>query len=191
MRIIRLMMFCQSWLRLVLCSCTFIFLADPTMNSRDSSDDMVEIADDSPMNLVTGLWGMNVHVPGQDIESGVSHLRVLRARSWNMQYTWFASILGGLCLFAILGAFATVSLLGILGMELMSSTNVSLLDRWLLLFALPNCICISTTVCPCSVLVLVPERYTCMTSSEPPEPGSHFYRLMTLLGGPSSRRGYL
>jgi len=28
-----------------------------------------------------------------------------------MQYTWFASILGGLCLFAILGAFATVSLL--------------------------------------------------------------------------------
>jgi hypothetical protein len=27
---------------------------------------------DSPMNLVTGLWGMNVHVPGQDIETGVS-----------------------------------------------------------------------------------------------------------------------
>lgn len=26
----------------------------------------------SPMNLVTGLWGMNVHVPGQDIEEGVS-----------------------------------------------------------------------------------------------------------------------
>jgi hypothetical protein len=25
------------------------------------------------MNLVTGLWGMNVHVPGQDIDSGVSH----------------------------------------------------------------------------------------------------------------------
>lgn len=24
------------------------------------------------MNLVTGLWGMNVHVPGQDIETGVS-----------------------------------------------------------------------------------------------------------------------
>ncbi|KAG8893453.1 CorA metal ion transporter, partial [Tulasnella sp. 408] len=29
-----------------------------------------------PMNLVTGLWGMNVHVPGQDIETG---------------YTWFLS----------------------------------------------------------------------------------------------------
>jgi len=26
----------------------------------------------SPMNLVTGLWGMNVHVPGQDISEGVS-----------------------------------------------------------------------------------------------------------------------
>jgi magnesium transporter len=25
------------------------------------------------MNLVTGLWGMNVHVPGQDIEEGVSY----------------------------------------------------------------------------------------------------------------------
>ena len=23
------------------------------------------------MNLVTGLWGMNVHVPGQDITEGV------------------------------------------------------------------------------------------------------------------------
>jgi magnesium transporter len=29
-------------------------------------------ADNSPMNLVTGLWGMNVHVPGQDITEGVS-----------------------------------------------------------------------------------------------------------------------
>jgi magnesium transporter len=28
----------------------------------------------SPMNLVTGLWGMNVHVPGQDIETGVCHI---------------------------------------------------------------------------------------------------------------------
>lgn len=29
----------------------------------------------SPMNLVTGLWGMNVHVPGQDIEHGVSQVK--------------------------------------------------------------------------------------------------------------------
>lgn len=26
-----------------------------------------------PMNLVTGLWGMNVHVPGEDTKEGVSH----------------------------------------------------------------------------------------------------------------------
>ncbi|WVQ95134.1 hypothetical protein IAU59_002228 [Kwoniella sp. CBS 9459] len=45
-----------------------------------------------PMNLVTGLWGMNVHVPGQDIEEG---------------YAWFGGILGCLCLFAVLGAWAT------------------------------------------------------------------------------------
>lgn len=25
-----------------------------------------------PMNLVTGLWGMNVHVPGEDTKEGVS-----------------------------------------------------------------------------------------------------------------------
>lgn len=24
-----------------------------------------------PMNLVTGLWGMNVHVPGQDVEVSI------------------------------------------------------------------------------------------------------------------------
>jgi len=46
-----------------------------------------------PMNLVTGLWGMNVHVPGQDIDTG---------------YTWFASILGGLALFAVIGAWVTI-----------------------------------------------------------------------------------
>ncbi|KAG7562679.1 hypothetical protein FFLO_01839 [Filobasidium floriforme] len=48
-----------------------------------------------PMNLVTGLWGMNVHVPGQDIESG---------------YAWFGGILGALALFAVVGAWITVSL---------------------------------------------------------------------------------
>ncbi|KAL7422354.1 CorA metal ion transporter [Cryptotrichosporon argae] len=45
-----------------------------------------------PMNLVTGLWGMNVHVPGQDIETG---------------YAWFGGIVGCLGLFAIVGAWAT------------------------------------------------------------------------------------
>lgn len=30
-----------------------------------------------PLNLITGLWGMNVHVPGQDIDEG---------------YVWFFSV---------------------------------------------------------------------------------------------------
>ncbi|KAF8313244.1 cora-domain-containing protein [Clavulina sp. PMI_390] len=44
-----------------------------------------------PMNLVTGLWGMNVHVPGQDVETG---------------YAWFLSIVG------ILVAFGIVAFIG-------------------------------------------------------------------------------
>ena len=66
------------------------------------------------MNLVTGLWGMNVHVPGQDIDTGVSgHLHWKSAeaeehRADAEQYAWFGGILGGLALFALLGAFATV-----------------------------------------------------------------------------------
>jgi hypothetical protein len=77
----------------------------------------------------------------------------------DMQYTWFASILGGLCLFAILGAFATVSLLGISGIELMGSTNVSLLDRWSLLSALQNCTCICTIALPCLSVLRAPCLY--------------------------------
>ncbi|KAH8830973.1 manganese resistance protein MNR2 [Flagelloscypha sp. PMI_526] len=45
-----------------------------------------------PMNLVTGLWGMNVHVPGQDVEQG---------------YVWFGSIIACLVAFAALGGFLT------------------------------------------------------------------------------------
>ncbi|KAJ7822250.1 cora-domain-containing protein [Mycena leptocephala] len=44
-----------------------------------------------PMNLVTGLWGMNVHVPGQDIPG----------------YAWFSSIIAGLVAFAIIGGYST------------------------------------------------------------------------------------
>ncbi|CAK9785396.1 cora-domain-containing protein [Cutaneotrichosporon oleaginosum] len=46
-----------------------------------------------PMNLVTGLWGMNVYVPGQD--KGDENL------------SWFFGILGCLAAFAIVGAWAT------------------------------------------------------------------------------------
>ncbi|KAJ7129276.1 hypothetical protein C8R44DRAFT_829860 [Mycena epipterygia] len=44
-----------------------------------------------PMNLVTGLWGMNVHVPGQDVPG----------------YAWFVSIIAGLVAFAIIGGYST------------------------------------------------------------------------------------
>ncbi|KAG6335291.1 hypothetical protein ID866_3795 [Astraeus odoratus] len=43
-----------------------------------------------PMNLVTGLWGMNVHVPGQDITEG---------------YVWFSSIVAALAAFAVIGGY--------------------------------------------------------------------------------------
>ncbi|KII95294.1 hypothetical protein PLICRDRAFT_169961 [Plicaturopsis crispa FD-325 SS-3] len=44
-----------------------------------------------PMNLVTGLWGMNVHVPGQDVDG----------------YAWFVSIIACLAAFAIIGGYST------------------------------------------------------------------------------------
>jgi len=49
-----------------------------------------------PMNLVTGLWGMNVHVPGQDVTVG---------------YTWFFSIIGALIGFGLIAFFAARKLL--------------------------------------------------------------------------------
>ncbi|EIW76302.1 magnesium transporter [Coniophora puteana RWD-64-598 SS2] len=44
-----------------------------------------------PMNLVTGLWGMNVHVPGQDVPG----------------YAWFSAIVGALATFAVIGGYTT------------------------------------------------------------------------------------
>ncbi|KAK0243117.1 hypothetical protein EDD85DRAFT_317023 [Armillaria nabsnona] len=44
-----------------------------------------------PMNLVTGLWGMNVHVPGQDVPG----------------YAWFVSIIACLATFALIGGYST------------------------------------------------------------------------------------
>ncbi|EJD01565.1 cora-domain-containing protein [Fomitiporia mediterranea MF3/22] len=49
-----------------------------------------------PMNLVTGLWGMNVHVPGEDVTTN---------------YTWFVSIIAGLVCFACLGGILTYKLM--------------------------------------------------------------------------------
>ncbi|KIY73871.1 cora-domain-containing protein [Cylindrobasidium torrendii FP15055 ss-10] len=44
-----------------------------------------------PMNLVTGLWGMNVHVPGESVDG----------------LAWFASIVAFLAGFAIIGGYVT------------------------------------------------------------------------------------
>lgn len=49
-----------------------------------------------PMNLVTGLWGMNVHVPGQDLTEG---------------YAWFCSIIGALAAFAVVAGWSTYKLM--------------------------------------------------------------------------------
>jgi len=49
-----------------------------------------------PMNLITGIWGMNVHVPGQDITVG---------------YTWFISIVSSLIALGIIGFCVTYKLM--------------------------------------------------------------------------------
>ncbi|OCH95909.1 cora-domain-containing protein [Obba rivulosa] len=48
-----------------------------------------------PMNLVTGLWGMNVHVPGQFSDG----------------YTWFGAIIGALAAFALIAGYSTYKLM--------------------------------------------------------------------------------
>jgi len=48
-----------------------------------------------PMNLITGIWGMNVHVPGQGIET----------------FWWFGSIVGSLVGIALVGGFVTYRLM--------------------------------------------------------------------------------
>ncbi|KAH9855010.1 cora-domain-containing protein [Lenzites betulinus] len=48
-----------------------------------------------PMNLVTGLWGMNVHVPGQDVEN----------------LKWFGSIVACLAAFAVVAGWSTYKLM--------------------------------------------------------------------------------
>ncbi|EMD40412.1 hypothetical protein CERSUDRAFT_44323 [Gelatoporia subvermispora B] len=48
-----------------------------------------------PMNLVTGLWGMNVHVPGQNASG----------------FAWFGSIIGALAAFALIAGYSTYKLM--------------------------------------------------------------------------------
>lgn len=56
---------------------------------------------------------MNVHVPGEDITEGVSLVpsySLVRSGADSRQYAWFGGILGCLAAFAVVGAWATVSL---------------------------------------------------------------------------------
>ncbi len=48
-----------------------------------------------PMNLITGLWGMNVHVPGQGVET----------------LAWFASIVAVLVTIGIVGGYSAYKLM--------------------------------------------------------------------------------
>ncbi|KZV87631.1 cora-domain-containing protein [Exidia glandulosa HHB12029] len=49
-----------------------------------------------PMNLITGLWGMNVHVPGMDDQT---------------TYRWFGGIIGVLVAFALAGSYLAYKLM--------------------------------------------------------------------------------
>lgn len=71
-----------------------------------------------PMNLVTGLWGMNVHVPGQDQGASVFFIfslhrtNVFRKITFilflrTQGYAWFISIIACLAAFAIIGGYST------------------------------------------------------------------------------------
>lgn len=62
-----------------------------------------------PMNLVTGLWGMNVHVPGQDIEvCAYLYEEYCRRKMKKKQgYAWFVSIVAFLAAFAMIGGYST------------------------------------------------------------------------------------
>lgn len=50
-----------------------------------------------PMNIVTGMWGMNVLVPGQNVED----------------LSWFWSITAGLVLFGLVSYFIAKRVYGI------------------------------------------------------------------------------
>lgn len=51
-----------------------------------------------PMNIITGMWGMNVWVPGQEIEGDL---------------TWFFSITAGLVAFGLICYFIARKVYGI------------------------------------------------------------------------------
>jgi len=65
-----------------------------------------------PMNLVTGLWGMNVHVPGQDVPVSTRCLsRPHRLTTFVQGYGWFSAIIACLAAIAVIGGWSTYKLM--------------------------------------------------------------------------------
>ena len=68
-----------------------------------------------PMNLVTGLWGMNVTVPGQDVPvctpSYISAVLRRKLMSLSQGYAWFFSIIAVLAAFAVIAGWSTYKLM--------------------------------------------------------------------------------
>ena len=64
-----------------------------------------------PMNLVTGLWGMNVHVPGQEVPVSTSALYKTYLTPSIQGYGWFSAIIACLAAIAIVGGFSTYKLM--------------------------------------------------------------------------------
>lgn len=66
-----------------------------------------------PMNLVTGLWGMNVHVPGQDVDV-ISLPTFQHATDSDLvlqNLKWFGSIIAVLAAFAVIAGWSTYKLM--------------------------------------------------------------------------------
>ena len=65
-----------------------------------------------PMNLVTGLWGMNVHVPGQDVPvSTEGFIESTLLTTFFQGYGWFSAIIACLAAFAVIGGWSTYKLM--------------------------------------------------------------------------------
>jgi magnesium transporter len=65
-----------------------------------------------PMNLVTGLWGMNVHVPGQNVDvSGTSFIQSVFLIASVQGFAWFAGIIACLAVIAVVGGWSAYKLM--------------------------------------------------------------------------------
>ena len=65
-----------------------------------------------PMNLVTGLWGMNVHVPGQDVPVSTKvSSRAYHPNRTLQGFAWFSSIIACLAAFAVIGGWSAYKLM--------------------------------------------------------------------------------